>query len=70
MRLPVECFAKLHHLPHPMPGNDDHYKAFSDMLGKDMAENHRPSFKKKPGGTKRNALPYFMPVCNMQKMPN
>ena len=42
-----------------MPGNDDHYKAFSDVFGKDTTENHRPSFKKKPGGTKRNALPFY-----------
>ena len=66
MQLSVECFAKLHHRPHPMPGNDDHYKAFSDVFGKDTTENHRLSFKKKPGDINRNALSFYACVQHVK----
>ena len=43
VRLPKDVFANLHHIPHPMPGPDNHYMPFSEIFGKPSTEEHRPS---------------------------
>ena len=47
VRLPQQIFEKLHHIPHPVPGEEDHYLPFSEVYGTDTSEKHRPSFKPK-----------------------
>ena len=55
VRLPMDTLKMLHHLPHPMPGKDDHYAPFTDVFGKPTTEEHHPSLKQKP---KKNSLPF------------
>lgn len=55
VRLPPDIFRKLSHIPHPVLGDDSHYKSFSDVFGTTTKESC-PSFdlKKK----KKNSLPF------------
>ena len=46
-RLSESVFRSLRHLPDPMPSDDDHYKPFSEIFGKETTEEHRPSLKRK-----------------------
>ena len=32
-RLPMDVFVTLQHLPHPIPGDNNHYKSFSEVYG-------------------------------------
>ena len=73
VRLPIESFSKLKHLPHPMPGDDGHYIAFSDVFGSNTTEEHRPSLAKKSSGitqkkgsTKKNTLPFYGTVQHVR----
>ena len=45
-RLPPDVFAKLSHLPDPIP-DGDHYKKFDDVYGTLTSEVHMPSLKEK-----------------------
>ena len=45
-RLPPDVFAKLSHLPDPIP-DGDHYKKFDDIYGTLTSEVHMPSLKEK-----------------------
>jgi len=38
-----ETFSTLRHLPDPIPGDEGHYKAFSEIYGECTTEEHRPS---------------------------
>ncbi|CAC5399985.1 unnamed protein product [Mytilus coruscus] len=42
-RLPPDMFAKLHVLPDPFSGEDQHYKTFQEVYGTDTTEEHKPS---------------------------
>jgi len=44
--LPKEDFVKLHHLPDPVIGDDDHYQPFSKVFGTHTTEKDRPSAQK------------------------
>ena len=57
-------FAKLHHLPDPLPGNDGHYKPFSEAFGEPTAEDHRPS--KIRAEAKERALPFYPSVQHVK----
>ena len=48
VRLPQSIFENLHHMPHPVPGDDGHYLSFLEVFGTLTTEEHRPSFKKRP----------------------
>ena len=66
-RLPVTDFAKLGHLPDPLPGNDGHYKPFDEVFRKTTTEDHRPSKSR----IKQRALPFYpsvQHVTNTQMM--
>ena len=63
VRLPMDTFKMLHHLPHPMPGEDDHYAPFADVFGRPTTEEHRPSLKQKP---KKNSLPLSASVQHVK----
>lgn len=41
--LPETKFAKLWHLPDPIPGNDDHYKPFGEVFSTRTMEDYCPS---------------------------
>ena len=52
-RLSKEVFSKLHHLPDPIIGDDQHYVPFEKVFGTDITEKDRPSAQKsKYGGRK------------------
>ena len=63
VRLPMDTFKTLHHLPHPIPGEDDHYAPFTDVFGKPTTEEYRPSLKQKP---KKNSLPFSVSVQHVK----
>ena len=64
IRLPKDVFDKLHHIPHPTPGADDHYLAFSEVFGKDTSDNHRPSLTAKK--SRKNTLPFQASVQHVK----
>ena len=52
-RLSQDVFSKLHHLPDPIIGDDQHYLNFEEVFGTDTTEKDRPSAQKsKDGGRK------------------
>ncbi len=63
VRLPEQVFKKLNHLPHPTPGEDEHYAPFIDVFGKITSEEHRPSFKQQK---KKNSLPFYASVQHVK----
>ena len=42
-RLPMDVFVTLQHLPHPIPGDNNHYKSFSEVYRTKTSEENRPS---------------------------
>ena len=62
-RLPMDVFVTLQHLPHPTPGEDNHYKMFSEVYGTKTSEEHRPSLSAK----NPKKLSLFLQVFNMLK---
>ena len=67
VRLPREVFDLIKHLPFPEPGEDGHYKAFSDVFGSDRctSEEFRPS-QKKVTKTKVKTLPFYASVQHIK----
>jgi len=55
-RLPKEDFVKLHHLPDPVIGDDDHYQPFSKVFGTQTTEKDWPSAQKSKDGGRRFTL--------------
>ena len=55
-RLPEPIFIKLHHIPDPVPENEQHYKPFSSLYGTLTTERDRPSLKN--GGQKDHRIPF------------
>ena len=66
VRLPINTFEKLKHLPHPVPREDNHYASFSEVFGTSTSEEHRPSLKIKP--KKRNTLPFYASVQHVKNV--
>ena len=69
VRLPMDIFKKLHHIPHPMLGEDGHYRLFSEVFGTQTSEEHRPSFKQTLSSSrkaKRRRLPYYASVQHVK----
>ena len=54
-RLPEEVFQKLHPLPDPTPGVDNHYIPFDEIFGKPTSETHRSSLSVKQS---KKTLPF------------
>ena len=65
VRLPREVFNHLSHLPHPMPGEDGHYLAFSHIFGKPISEKHRPSLCSKKSKSKYLSLCPTCEICSI-----
>ncbi|CAB4040071.1 Hypothetical predicted protein, partial [Paramuricea clavata] len=61
-RLPGAEFAKLRHLPDPVPGNDGHYKPFGEVFGTTTTEDDRPS----KANSKEKALPFYPSVQHVK----
>ena len=55
-RLPEAVFNELHHLPDPVPENEEHYKSSSSLYGIHTTERDRPS--KKEGARKAHGIPF------------
>ena len=55
-RLPKGIFSSLHVLPDPIPGEEGHYKEFSEVYGTTTTESYRPSLQKK--SKKAKTLPF------------
>ena len=66
VRLPADVFRKLNHLPHPTPGEDNHYAPFSDVFGTNTSEEHRPSYSVKQ--SKKNTLPFYASVQHVKNI--
>lgn len=62
-RLPLPEFSKLGHLPDPLPGEGDHYKAFDDVFKTVTTEEHRPSTKRSKKG---KSLPFRASVQHVK----
>ena len=61
--LPTTEFAKLRHLPDPVPGTDGHYKPFAEVFKTMTTEEHRPSTKSK---THRKVFA-ILPQCSARE---
>ena len=66
VRMPMEKFNKIHHLPDPLPGSDGHYSAFSDVFGTATSEQHRPSLQGQKG--RRKSLPFSASVQHVKNV--
>ena len=55
VRLPPDMFQKLSHIPHPVLGEDNHYKPFTEVLGSETKEEC-PSLELKEQKKKKNTL--------------
>ena len=53
-------FSKLHMLPDPVPGEDEHYLPFENMYGTPTTEVHRPSSSKR--SKKQKTLPFVASI--------
>ena len=49
-------FSKIHMLPDPVPGEDEHYLQFENIYGTSTTEVHRPSSSKR--SKKQKTLPF------------
>ena len=57
--LPLNIFKTLHHIPHPTPGDDEHYLSFSEVFGTTTTEEHRPSYTSKKTPRVKRKLSYY-----------
>ena len=62
--MPKELFDQLHHLPDPIPGQDGHYKSFSEIFGMSTTEEFRPSLQAKK--SKQKTLPFTASVQHVR----
>ena len=56
VRMPLDIFSNIHHLPDPTPSEDGHYAPFSEVYGSSTNEQYRPSAQVKRG--KQPTLPF------------
>ena len=64
VRMPMDTFKKIHHLPDPVLGADGHYRPFCEVFGTDTTEEHRLSLQTKKG--RQKTLPFS--VCNVKNI--
>lgn len=55
VRMSMEVFHNIYHLPDPTPGEDSHCSSFSEVYGTFTSEQHRPSLQVKKG---KKTLPF------------
>ena len=66
IKLPPEVFSRLKHLPHPTPGEDNHYLPFSEAYNLITTGEHRPSLKKRK--SKSKSLPFYASVQHVKNI--
>ena len=69
IRLPLDVFKNLRHIPHPTLGEDGHYLPFSEVFGSATTEEHRPSYKKPATTTSKRVkrkLPFYGSVQHVK----
>ena len=54
VKMDPDIFSTIHYLPYPIPGEDDHYKGFEEVYGKNPSEKYRPSMQQR----KRRSLTF------------
>ena len=64
--MPMDTFKNIHYLPDSVPGTDGHYSPFSDVLGTQMTEEHRPSLQSKKAI--RKSLPFTASVQHVKNI--
>ena len=64
IRMPMEKFDLLCHLPDPVPGEGGHYKPFLDVFGTSTSEEFRPSLQAKK--SKQKSLPFSASVQHVK----
>ena len=64
--MPRELFVLLHHLPDPVPGEEGHYKPFSEVFGTFTTEEYRPSLQVKK--SKQKYLPFAASVQHVKNV--
>ena len=65
VHLPRGVFDAIKHLPFPVSGDDGHYRPFSEVVGMETSEEHRPSLKKAPKA-KAKSLPFYASVQHVK----
>ena len=65
-RLAPDIFSTLKHLPDPVPGYENHYQKFSDVLGTKATEQHRPSSKKQ--SVRDRSLPFTASIQHVKNI--
>lgn len=64
VRMPQETFNKLSYLPDPVPGEDGHYRPFTEVFGTATTEEHRPSLQAQKG--RQKSLPFSASVQHVK----
>ena len=65
VRIPLDIFSNIHHLPDPTPSEDGHYAPFSEVYESSTIEQYRPSAQVKE---ESNQLFHFQQASSMLKM--
>ena len=60
----IETFDKLSYLPDSVPGEDGHYRPFSEVYGTPTTEEHRPSPQTRKG--RQKSLPFSASVQHVK----
>ncbi|XP_065895962.1 uncharacterized protein [Dysidea avara] len=65
-KLPTEIFQSINFIPDPVPGEEGHYRCFSDVYGTDTSEEHCPSLKKP--NKRRKTLPFASNLTHVRNV--
>jgi len=65
-KLPSDVFQTISFIPDPVPGDEGHYKCFSDVYGTDTTEEHCPSLKKP--NKRRKTLPFSSNLTHVKNV--
>ncbi len=63
--MPREAFDLLHYLPDPVPGEEGHYKCFSEVFGTSTTEEFRPSLQVKKS---KKSLPFTAGIQHVKNV--
>ena len=66
VRMPMDIFRNIHHLPDPIPGEEGHYAPFEDVYGTPTTEKHRPSLHVRKG--RQKTLPFTASVQHVKNV--
>ena len=66
VRMPMDIFRNIHHLPDPTPGEEGHYASFEDVYGTPTTERHRPSLQVRKG--RQKTLPFTAIVQHVKNI--